>query len=55
MYVEAYDAYLNGELIYLEVPPIVVYGRTMVPIRFIGETLGYHVWWDEYSQTVFLE
>ncbi|GAB6179752.1 hypothetical protein JCM14036_10710 [Desulfotomaculum defluvii] len=55
MYMGAYDAYINGEIIYLDVPPVVIYGRTMVPIRFIGETLGYHVQWDDYTQTVYLD
>lgn len=54
MYVGSYEAYVNGEPFYLDVPPIVVYGRTMVPIRFVGETLGYDVWWDKYENAVYL-
>lgn len=54
MYVGSYEAYLNGNPIYLDVPPVVVYGRTMVPIRFVGETLGYQVWWDHQENRVYL-
>jgi len=37
---------VNGLAVHLETPPAVVDGRLMVPLRFIGEYLGYEVAWD---------
>lgn len=50
-YMEANDIILNGYPIPMDVRPIVVGGRTLVPMRAIFETLGYEVSWNEYSQT----
>ena len=36
----------------LDVPAKLINGRTMVPVRFIAETLGCDVKWDEASKTV---
>jgi hypothetical protein len=36
----------NGEEIALDMPAQIVNGRTMVPVRFIAETLGAKVEWD---------
>jgi hypothetical protein len=36
----------NGEEIALDVPAQILNGRTMVPVRFIAETLGAKVEWD---------
>jgi predicted secreted protein len=35
-----------------KVAPEIINGRTMLPIRFIGESLGFNVNWDENSKTV---
>jgi hypothetical protein len=42
----------NGVQIALDVPPKIIDGRTLVPLRFIGEALGCQVNWDESTQTV---
>ncbi|MCL2352953.1 MAG: stalk domain-containing protein [Firmicutes bacterium] len=39
------DAYVNGVRIRLETAPEAVNGRTMVPLRFIAESLGAEVQW----------
>jgi N-acetylmuramoyl-L-alanine amidase len=45
-------AYVNGQTIELDVPPILISDqavgvtKTMVPIRFITESLGYEVLWE---------
>ncbi|MCG0275977.1 MAG: N-acetylmuramoyl-L-alanine amidase family protein [Thermosediminibacteraceae bacterium] len=39
-------ASVNQEPVLLDVPPIIVNNRTMVPIRFIAETLGAEVFWN---------
>lgn len=42
------DAYINGIKRDLDVAPIIINGRTMLPIRFIAENLGLSVeWYDE--------
>ena len=43
---------LNGDAIENDVAPIIVNDRTMMPIRFIAETLGARVEWDETLRTV---
>ena len=45
-------AYINGKAIALNNPAIVQRGSTMVPIRFISESLGAYVDWDEASSMV---
>ena len=37
---------LNGNIIPTDVPPFIEKGRTMVPVRFIGEALGADAAWD---------
>lgn len=46
--------YVNGNILYPDVPPQLVNDRTMVPVRFIAEALGARVGWDEQSQTVII-
>jgi uncharacterized protein YkwD len=36
-------AYKNGQLITIDVPPQIINGRTLVPLRFIGEAFNYQV------------
>lgn len=43
---------LNGMLIQTDVSPFVMENRTMVPIRFISEALGYKVDWEESTKKV---
>ena len=44
--------YKNGKSDKLDSPPIIIRGRTMVPIRFIAESLDMNVAWNEKSRTV---
>ncbi|WP_139488916.1 stalk domain-containing protein [Brevibacillus dissolubilis] len=43
-------AKVNGESVTLEAAPILLYNRTYLPIRFVSETLGYQVEWDNISR-----
>lgn len=45
---------VNGKDVNLDVPPKIIDGRTMVPVRFIAEALGCKVDWDGNSQTVII-
>src|SRR5688500_9689919 len=46
------QAMVNGQPTTLDSPPMVVGGRTLVPLRFLGETLGARVSWDPSNYTV---
>lgn len=48
------EVLIYGETYEIEAPPVVVGGRTMVPLRFIAETFGLDVEWDAENQTIFL-
>jgi len=41
------QVYVEGARLVLDVPPIIIDGRTLVPMRAIFETLGYKVDWNE--------
>ncbi|WP_246942775.1 stalk domain-containing protein [Bacillus pinisoli] len=41
------EAYVNSEKVVLDVPANLINNRTMVPLRFIGESLGAKISWDE--------
>lgn len=46
------SATVNGQPVTLDVPAMVVGGSTMVPLRFMGESLGADVRWDTSTSTV---
>lgn len=45
-------ATVNGKSKYVDQPALIINGRTMVPLRFITETLGSEVGWDGPTSTV---
>jgi hypothetical protein len=58
-YGRTYDALIERvqqapEKVQLETPPCIINGRTMVPLRFIGETFGAKVEWEADTQTIIL-
>jgi hypothetical protein len=46
------QATANGEPVIMDVPAMLIGGRTMVPLRFVSQTLGANVNWDAASATV---
>lgn len=42
---------INNQELYTEVPPLIVDGRTLVPLRAIGEAMGCEVTWVNATQT----
>lgn len=50
--IDSNTAYLNGAEKTLDVAPTIINDRTMLPIRFIAESFGYTVMWNQDSQTV---
>lgn len=48
---------LNGsdiDVAVMETPPVIINDRTYVPLRFISESLGAYVNWDENTRTVII-
>ncbi|MBE7054037.1 MAG: hypothetical protein E7391_07175 [Ruminococcaceae bacterium] len=48
------DAFVNGKVKTLDVPAQIVNSRTLVPVRFISESLGCNVDWDDATKTVII-
>ena len=48
-------AHHGGRTITMDVPPTIIGGLTYVPVRFVAETLGAVVSWDEENQQVIIE
>lgn len=44
--------YLNDKEIELETPPIIIKGRTMVPLRFVVESFGGEVFWNNDDKSI---
>ena len=47
--------YVNGEMVALDTPAMIMSGRTMVPARAIAEGLGCNVTWNAKSSTVIID
>lgn len=45
-------AYVDGEYVQLDVPPTIKDGRTLLPIRFVAERMGYVVNWQAANKLV---
>ncbi len=43
---------INGKEISFDVSPVIIEGRTLVPLRAIFEALEVNVWWDDSTKTV---
>ncbi|NLX01353.1 MAG: MBL fold metallo-hydrolase [Syntrophomonadaceae bacterium] len=43
---------INGQAKKLDVPAKIINGRTLAPLRFVGEAFGGTVGWDQASQTI---
>lgn len=52
LYIDNDIAYVNNDTVFMDTPAIMLNYRTMVPIRFISEALGFDVDWDQSSCTV---
>ncbi|MDQ7840921.1 MAG: stalk domain-containing protein [bacterium] len=48
------EAAVDGRMVLLDTPPMVVGGRTMVPLRFVSEALGAYVQWQATARTVLI-
>lgn len=50
--IDSVVAYIDGKVIVLDAPPTISDGRTLVPVRFLAETLGARVEWDNNTQEI---
>lgn len=50
--IDSLTATLNGVERTLDTAPVIINGRTMLPIRFIAEGFGFAVEWNEEEQTI---
>lgn len=46
MWINNSISYINGDKYILDAPPVIINGRTLVPIRFVAEALGSYVFWN---------
>ena len=47
--------FVNGDTTTLDVPAKLISDRTMIPVRFVGETLNYEVEWDDENRRVVID
>ncbi len=44
----------NGELMEMSIPPQIINGKTMIPLRFVAETFGYEVEWSDSKRAAYV-
>ncbi len=54
LYIGSKTAYVNNAKTTLDCAPIIQNDRTLVPVRFISETLNYNVDWDGVNKNVYI-
>ena len=52
LYIDNPVAVVDGKTVTMDVAPTIIEGRTLVPLRFVGESLGYTVMWDDTTRMV---
>jgi hypothetical protein len=55
LWIGSKTARVNGQAVSLDVPPELKDGRTLVPIRFVAENMGYKVLWYPQEKKVVIE
>ncbi|MFD0587147.1 copper amine oxidase N-terminal domain-containing protein [Paenibacillus sp. GCM10027627] len=54
-YIDNNEAFLNGDKVTLDSPAVIKNGRTYVPAKFLGDTFGMKVEWQEKTRTILME
>lgn len=52
IFINRTTAKVNGQPVILDLPAMIIQGRTLVPLRFVSENLGAKVDWDGKTQTI---
>lgn len=47
--------FVNGKNVQVSEQPVVIDGKTYLPVRALGETMGKRIGWDQKSQTVIID
>jgi len=50
--IDSNQAFVDGAAVYIDVAPVIRNGRTLVPVRFISEILGFDVDWREADRVI---
>lgn len=53
--IDSDKAYINGKEVTIDVPAKIINNRTYVPVRFVSESMGASVNWDNDTKTVIIE
>lgn len=49
------EAFVNGQIQLLDMPPKIINNKLLIPIRFISEQLGYNVMWQGEQRVVLID
>lgn len=52
LYIDKSEAFVNDQQIHLESPSTIINGSTFVPAKFLGDTMGFKVEWNDASRTI---
>ena len=52
LFVSNNEYFINGESFFMDVPPQIINGRTLVPVRVVSESLDCKVYWDGVERKV---
>ena len=52
--IDSKTAFVNGAEVEMDVPAMIVNDRTLIPVRFVAESLSCGVGWDDLSRTVIM-
>ncbi|MGO4268319.1 stalk domain-containing protein, partial [Paenibacillus sp. TAF58] len=52
LYIDKSEAFVNDQQIHLESPSTIIDGSTFVPAKFLGDTMGFKVEWNDASRTI---
>lgn len=52
--IDSNTAFVNGNAVTMDVPAMIIDSRTLIPVRFVAESLSFGVGWNDLSRTVLL-
>lgn len=53
--IDGQAAFVNGNQAAMDVPALIINDRTMIPLRFVGESLNCGIGWDDLTRTVSIQ
>lgn len=52
LYLDKPEAFVNGQTVQLDAPATIIGDKTFVPAKFLGDTMGFKVAWNEASKKI---